>query len=488
MLTVALATAAFCAGLAGTWSPCGFSMIETIGPSGHDRGRGTTLAACTTFALGALVGGAAAFGALAAAGRAAGTPVMTVALVVAALGAVADAAALPVRPQIRRQVPEPWRRALPLPLASLLYGVLLGVGFTTFVLCFGTWAIAGVDFAVGDPRLGLAAGCAFGLGRALPIVLLAPVADRPSGYALIEAMGSRGGTLRLTRLLVAASLAAAAVAAGTASGGVRSWGPAVDPSVAGTDVAWQVPGGHGALLRAGATTALPGDDPALGGTYVSWHLGGAVTVADRATLTLVRTFRIPAVDALAISARWLVFRRPRRDGGSRLAALSLTQPAVYRDVASVAFPSQIGRPSLNGSIVAYHRADRSSSRIVLVNLGNGDRWTVRTSRSAQLLNPSLRGPYLLYVRSTNCVQELRLALLGAARDRILLRRPAAVARDEGHEHGHTEQGSGASRCPLPTSPGAKLLWTSALTSSTAYVSEFSPTAGAGGAVIERIAR
>ena len=30
MLTTALVAAAFVTGIAGTWSPCGFSMIETI--------------------------------------------------------------------------------------------------------------------------------------------------------------------------------------------------------------------------------------------------------------------------------------------------------------------------------------------------------------------------------------------------------------------------------------------------------------------------
>ena len=486
MLTAALAVGAFWAGLAGTWSPCGFSMIETIGPGGHDGGRGATLAACATFAAGALAAGAAAFAALAAAGEAAGAPLATIAVVVAALGAAADAAAVPVRPQIRRQVPEPWRRTLPLPLASLLYGVLLGLGFTTFVLCFGTWAVAVIVFALGDPHVGLVAGAAFGAGRALPIVLLAPLQGGRLGTRLLETMAGRPATLRLTRLLVAASLVAVAAVAGTASGATLT--RAVDPTVAGSDLAWQAPGGHGVLLRSGQTVPLPGDDPALGGPYVAWHIAGAVTIADRATLTPVRTLRVPAVDALAVSADWLVFRQPRRDGGSRLAALALTGPAVYRSIASVAFPAQLGRPSLEGSIVAYHRADRSSSRITLVNLRNGARWVVRTSRAAQLLNPSLRRGYLLYVRVTACMQELRLTLLGSGAERVLLRRSGRNTRDTGHERGHTSQGSEASRCPLPPAPGASLFWTTALTSSAAYLSEFSPTAGPGSAVIVRIPR
>ena len=43
-------------------------------------------------------------------------------------------AASRIVPQIRRQLPEHWRRAMPMPLAAALYGVLLGLGFTTFVL------------------------------------------------------------------------------------------------------------------------------------------------------------------------------------------------------------------------------------------------------------------------------------------------------------------------------------------------------------------
>ena len=83
-------------------------------------------------------------------------------------------------PQIRRQLPEHWRRVMPMPLAAALYGVLLGLGFTTFVLSFGVWALAGVSLAVGDPSLGLLLGAAFGIGRAIPIVVLAPLSGQPT--------------------------------------------------------------------------------------------------------------------------------------------------------------------------------------------------------------------------------------------------------------------------------------------------------------------
>ena len=77
-----------------------------------------------------------------------------------------------------------------MPLAAALYGVLLGLGFTTFVLSFGVWALAGIGFALGDPHLGLVIGAAFGIGRAIPVVLVAPVVDSPVGVRCVELMAS----------------------------------------------------------------------------------------------------------------------------------------------------------------------------------------------------------------------------------------------------------------------------------------------------------
>src|SRR5207302_1939997 len=67
MLSAVLAAAALAAGITGAWSPCGFSMVETLSPQGYAVRLRTTLAACVTFTLGALAGGAATFGGLAAA-------------------------------------------------------------------------------------------------------------------------------------------------------------------------------------------------------------------------------------------------------------------------------------------------------------------------------------------------------------------------------------------------------------------------------------
>ena len=187
----------------------------------------------------------------------------------AVAAAVAEARGLRIAPQIRRQVPEAWRRVLPVPLAAAGYGVLLGLGFTTFVLSFAVWALAGASIALGDPALGLAIGLAFGAGRALPVIALAPFAGSERGGAITAAMCERPAILLGLRRVDAVALAAVRARAGDASRerpaararGRRELfaGGAYDPTAAGGLIAWQRPNGVGAARCAAAPTpALPG--------------------------------------------------------------------------------------------------------------------------------------------------------------------------------------------------------------------------------------
>ena len=214
VVIIALASAGLLIGATGTWSPCGFSMIETIGPIGHTGGQPTTLAACATFLPGALVGAVFTFGGISLIGAAipgeAGWVSYTVAGVVALLAAIAEARGKRISPQIRRQLPEHWRRIMPMPVAAALYGVLLGLGFTTFVLTFGVWALAGISLALGEPLAGLAIGIGFGVGRAIPIVALAPFAARSFGRKAITMMAERPELYRAIRFGDALALVAAA--------------------------------------------------------------------------------------------------------------------------------------------------------------------------------------------------------------------------------------------------------------------------------------
>jgi hypothetical protein len=209
-----LILAAAAAGVTGAWSPCGFSMVETLAPHGYAGRLRTTVAACLTFSLGALAGGGVTFGGLSLVGQAlgAGGPTaLAVGAAVALAAALGEARGARILPQVRRQVPESWRRRLPVPLAAGLYGVLLGLGFTTFILTFAVWALAGVCVAVGDPALGVAVGLAFGAGRLLPVIVLAPAGETEWGAAAHAAMAERPRILRSLRLVDAVALAACAV-------------------------------------------------------------------------------------------------------------------------------------------------------------------------------------------------------------------------------------------------------------------------------------
>ena len=217
MLETVLVLAAAAAGVTGAWSPCGFSMVETLAPGGYAGRLRTTLAACATFAAGALAGGAITFGGLAVLGQALGAGggggdgLLAVAAALALAAAAGEARGARILPQVRRQVPESWRRRMPVPVAAGLYGVLLGLGFTTFILTFAVWALAGASVAVGDPALGLAVGLAFGAGRLLPVVVLAPASGTGPGAALHAAMAERPQILRSLRAVDALALAACAV-------------------------------------------------------------------------------------------------------------------------------------------------------------------------------------------------------------------------------------------------------------------------------------
>jgi hypothetical protein len=211
VLETVLILAAAAAGVTGAWSPCGFSMVETLAPHGYAGRLRTTLAACLTFSLGALAGGAATFGGLALLGDAIGAGAPAVAAAIALAAAIGEARGARILPQVRRQVPESWRRRMPVPVAAGLYGVLLGLGFTTFILTFAVWALAAVSVAIGDPGLGLAIGLAFGAGRLLPVVVLAPTAGTERGAAFHAAMAERPRILRSLRAVDAVAMAALAV-------------------------------------------------------------------------------------------------------------------------------------------------------------------------------------------------------------------------------------------------------------------------------------
>jgi hypothetical protein len=534
-LAVSAALTALVAGITGAWSPCGFSMVDTIGSALGDARRGATLAAGATFALGTLIGGVITFAGLALLGALVGDGVaglregLGAALALAA--AVADWRGVRIAPQIRRQVPERWRWTMPLPLACALYGVLLGLGFTTFVLAFAVWALAGISFASGDPLVGVAVGLAFGAGRALPVLWMAPglrgggegarrldeMAEAPRMWLGLRRLDALG--LGLCALALVGASASAATRARAWTGqpsitrvpiGQTAIAPtriagASDPSVVSGALAWQQVGGGGLLSLAGATPrTLPGSHPALGGSLLAWSSATQITIADRATLQPKLVLPVAGVSALAVSQEWVVYRDEDAQG-EHLIAASLSQPGVRRYLAGARVAGRIGRPSLDGARVAFTVDTPARSAIELIELAGGRRRTLRAASSGvAFFNPSLAGERLLFERVTRCVQQLRLAAGARAarvgslaathrpsgarhprrgrhpsRERLLLSLPSAVSRDPGYQPGYTHAYNSASGCPnrRPGRGGSVQLGATALDATGAYVTKLGPAAG-----------
>ena len=151
-------------------------MVETITPVVHGGKRGPYLRSILLHTIGATFA-AAAFGALlgglgslldAPWGRAG----LIVLLAIAALYLAREAFALPIPvPDRHRQVPEWWRTFYSPPIASLLYGLGLGIGFFTF-LTFGTYVAVTVGALVaGDVWQGILICAPFGLARGLSVLV-----------------------------------------------------------------------------------------------------------------------------------------------------------------------------------------------------------------------------------------------------------------------------------------------------------------------------
>ena len=428
-------------------------MVGTVRAARHRARAGAA------FTAGLALGAAAIFTALGALGALiSGRAVVIATVALGVLAVASDALGLRVRPQIRVQVPEPWRRTMPLPRALFLYGLLLGAGLTTYVPATAAWALPALSLALGDVWASLAIAAGFAAGRALPVLFLreSTIAERPRG-------------LRLVRVLAAASLLAALVAGQVqAAGTVAS--PGGDPSAEGTDVAWQQAGVGGFLRRDGATAQLPGNDPAIGATFAAWHTGPSLTVADRTTLAPILQDDVPGLQKLAVSRSWLAYRTP-----TEIHVRPVTQTGPGTTVEKVRQPATLGRPALGVDLVAFHRATRVGSWITAVNVVSGKRLRLRYSQDAQLLNPSLLAGRLLYVRSSRCSQQLVLGRLHGG-DKVLYELGPLADQDAGHERHHTSQGE---HLPCPHQPRvtAKMLWTTALSPTTAYVTVLRPARG-----------
>jgi Methylamine utilisation protein MauE len=200
-------------------------MVETISPVVHG-GRGRWLGTLVLHALGA-TGTAAAFGAaLGLIGRSLDAPWGRPGLVT--LGAVAAVYALgtllrldvPV-PQLRRQVPDWWRTYFGRPIAAVLYGAGLGVGFLTYLSSGTLVVVAYAAIATGSPAVGALIVAPFGLVRGLSALVAWRSITQEQSRALVDRLVATSDVARRVTngglLLVIASIAVATAFQATAA-------------------------------------------------------------------------------------------------------------------------------------------------------------------------------------------------------------------------------------------------------------------------------
>lgn len=179
VLLVGLLGTAVVAGVRGTWSPCGLSMVSAINPF-TEASRGNRYAlTCAWFVAGAVLGGALT-GAVAAGLALAVSPLVAaapaVALAVALLAALvclgSDAGVRLLRlPLLPRQVDEAWLDTYRRWIYAAGFGVQIGAGLTTYVMTAATYLLVVLAVLTGSWQWALG-GCAlFGFVRGLAVLL-----------------------------------------------------------------------------------------------------------------------------------------------------------------------------------------------------------------------------------------------------------------------------------------------------------------------------
>ena len=388
-------------------------MVETIAPAVCGS-RPRTALALLLFATGA-IGVAAGVGLLL--GSLGSPALLPVAIALAIAGVLREAGLvrLPV-PQWRRQVPESWHHALPLPLWSLGYGAGLGAGILTFQPV-ATFLIVAVAAAASGTTAAVLALTAFGAGRALGAAL---------PPAFVDVMAALYRPMRRTNAVALALLALALVAAPAGAATISQ----LDPSVAddgGVAYTQRAPGGATTVVvrpARGGSIAVPGaSQPSLRGPYLAYRDPGGVTVVRWRTMQVVRRLA-GAWSKPAIEFPYLV---AVRSFGERQRMISIDlRTGLQRVLDGLTTGDDLGRPSIDRGQVAWHKTTRTSSRLMMGNVHNGHVRVLLLSRFRLLTNPSLRRGILIWIEQTlgiSRVREQRLASRRPSRVRAKVRSP-----------------------------------------------------------------
>ena len=217
-LGIAAIGIAIAAGVRGTWSPCGLSMLSTITPLG-ERGRGNRYASTARWYVAGAVAGGVTFGA-AAGGLAAvidrleltTRAALLLAIVATAVSIASDARLagfhLPIH---RRQVNERWLDEFRSWVYGAGFGFQVGTGLATYITTAANYLLVVLLALTGSPVLALATGVVFGLTRGLAVFLTRQVRSASDLIAVHESV-QRWGQAVLAGVVATQTVGAAVMA------------------------------------------------------------------------------------------------------------------------------------------------------------------------------------------------------------------------------------------------------------------------------------
>lgn len=400
-------------------------MAESLTPAGCGGRRwqwlGIALFTVAAIAAGAAVGATVGWGGSL-------LPSRTVALIVGA-AVVAIAAAreaeiirFPV-PAVRRQVPEHWRRVLPVPVWTSGYGAILGSGLGTYHPVATFWAVLAAILTVGDPLVGAVGLAAFGVGRGVMAA---------GSLRLFDLVASRGQrALRIANALVLTVLAVVLAATpATGQTGAPSPTGGADPTIsqgvrAFTDYRAGQPPRVTIVPPTGRRIVLTGvREPSLSGDRIAVVTEVGIDVRRWATDEVVATVPGRLVHP-ALSGPWLSYVElvPR---GSRVILRHLPSGRV-RVLTKKGPGVDIGRPSISGPLVVWHETSGRGSRILSRRVTGGPvRILVATARRWQASAPSIANGVLVWVDSDIETFWVRARRLSGGRTVTLMRTPHKI--------------------------------------------------------------
>ena len=272
-------------------------------------------------------------------------------------------------------------------------------------------------------------GLAFGAGRALPVIALAPFAGTERGGAVTAAMCERPAILlglrrrrrgragrRRARPGDRAGVSAPARTAAKRTAFTLLAGGAYDPTRRRRAARLAAPDRRrAAAARRRAPCPCPAATPRSAGGRIAWIDGDAPCSPTRRSLGGRDRVATPGAGVIALSDAGARLARPRR----RRHRPAVRAAARRRRAAAAARVARADRDRPPGAArrprALPRRRPGAAASCSAIDAATGAQQLLRTEPGAQLTNPSTDGARLLYVRATGRQQELRVGAVAPGR-------------------------------------------------------------------------